>query len=407
MLLRQFIRNALYQSPKSYFESAQTLTKLQPIEFRNLLNQDAYTKAVAERYAQGGWTTPSDLFYPMYGQCVAEHILKATQKMKSCQNVAIVEIGAGNGSLAESILQSPALNNTRGNGMGISTIDYHIVEISSMLHSRQKQRLSGNKHIILHQADASSWKPAAPGKQSKQYDGVVLVMMEVLDNVPNDGVRPKKSHSGWEEAHVDPRSGVPALKFEPVSDPWIQYTLPYYEHLGRGLSSSFTSFFSKLADPGAADLLYVPSGAAALFWNVFQQLSTWTKGPLWGIVADFDAFPYPMPGILGPVIQSKKLSKNVEVQSWDELRDKMNLLGPEEACQWDIMFPTDFEATSHMIHDMLQNVGYNQYASDIQQHGSFFGQFGPSQLAQTQSGYNPLLQDYRNMQVLSWEANRT
>ena len=138
MLLRDFIRDALYNPTTGYFASNDApVGKLtRPLSFRNLLGRDGYHHALDAAYrkmqescssakflnprspfhnvvicitrghpdAQVAWLTPSEIFSPYYGGAVAECVLSHHMICGTTSPLEIYELGAGTGTVAKDIL---------------------------------------------------------------------------------------------------------------------------------------------------------------------------------------------------------------------------------------------------------------------------------------------------------------
>jgi hypothetical protein len=79
-LLRDFIREALYNRTDGYFTQSSrnpvgVMSK--PIPFHALLGQEDYARVLAGRYAQlaSQWLTPVEIFRPHYANAIARYIL--------------------------------------------------------------------------------------------------------------------------------------------------------------------------------------------------------------------------------------------------------------------------------------------------------------------------------------------
>ena len=112
-LLRDFIREALYNRTDGYFTQPSrnhvgVMSK--PIPFHTLLGQEDYARVLAGRYTQlaSQWLTPVEIFRPHYANAIARYILAqhayAQLDSDSERELRIYELGGGSGTCAANIL---------------------------------------------------------------------------------------------------------------------------------------------------------------------------------------------------------------------------------------------------------------------------------------------------------------
>jgi SAM-dependent MidA family methyltransferase len=72
------------------------------------MGYDDYQEQLFKRYPKNAWLTPSEIFKPYYGMSIGNYILQAEERLlkkhPGQEPIRIVEVGAGTGSAAESIL---------------------------------------------------------------------------------------------------------------------------------------------------------------------------------------------------------------------------------------------------------------------------------------------------------------
>jgi len=110
-LLRDFIREALYNRTDGYFTQPSNNpvgVMSKPIPFHALLGQEDYARVLAGRYAQlaSQWLTPVEIFRPHYANAIARYILEqhACGQLDSDSDLTIYELGGGTGTCAANIL---------------------------------------------------------------------------------------------------------------------------------------------------------------------------------------------------------------------------------------------------------------------------------------------------------------
>ncbi len=116
-------------------------------EFMNFIS-DLY-KNVEEDYndvndiARQVWHTPTELFKPYYGYSVADYLIQRFENEKTpLEHFTIYEVGAGNGTLMNNILDYIA--QTRPDLYAITR--YNIIEISGKLAEQQKSTKRMDRH---------------------------------------------------------------------------------------------------------------------------------------------------------------------------------------------------------------------------------------------------------------------
>jgi SAM-dependent MidA family methyltransferase len=127
-----------------------------------------YYSAGSQKFGAGGDFTTAPELSPLFGRCVAR---QCAQVLAQCPaEAAILELGAGSGALAESIL------------LALSELEqlprhYWILEVSADLRSRQQARLSALPESLACRVQWLDSMPTAP------INGVLLAN-EVMDALP-------------------------------------------------------------------------------------------------------------------------------------------------------------------------------------------------------------------------------
>ena len=112
-LLRDFIREALYNRTDGYFTRSSRNpvgVMSRPIPFHALLGQEDYARVLAGRYTQlaSQWLTPVEIFRPHYANAIARYILAqhayGQLDSDSERDLTIYELGGGTGTCAANIL---------------------------------------------------------------------------------------------------------------------------------------------------------------------------------------------------------------------------------------------------------------------------------------------------------------
>ena len=178
---------------------------------------------------------------PLFSSTLGRHVVDRWQHFGSPELLQVVEIGAGQGELAVGVCQwLEAVLPTA------IEVHYVIVDVSSRLEQKQKQKLLG--------ADGPSksrihfrW-----GLPSEDLPTVVLAN-EVLDALPVERVR--RTKLGWQQAYVD-RAGdsEPAVLVWKSAPPHLCHTADRFVACPVDMEAevclSYADFFTRLATYG-------------------------------------------------------------------------------------------------------------------------------------------------------------
>lgn len=139
-----------------------------------------YYSAGSHKLGEAGDFITAPELSPLFGATLAQAIVPVLQ---SLPQASILEVGAGSGALAVSVLQ--ALQQ-----QGVELEHYYILEVSADLRERQRQQLDAAGLL-----DNVIWLEALP----QEFVGVVIGN-EVLDAMPVHLV--EMTDSGWQERFV-------------------------------------------------------------------------------------------------------------------------------------------------------------------------------------------------------------
>ena len=157
-----------------------------------------YYVAGARKFgAPGDFVTGPELT-PLYGAALARQIAAT---LDATSTTDIVELGAGSGALAASVLHELAQR-------GAAPSRYRILEVSAELRNRQRESIATVAAAASVEID---WLDRLPST----IDGVV-VMNEVLDAVPPHVVA--RRNGAWLERGVVWRDGALAIDERPLAD---------------------------------------------------------------------------------------------------------------------------------------------------------------------------------------------
>ncbi len=123
-----------------------------------------YYSAGCEKFGPGGDFTTAPLISPLFAQCLGQQCQEVLQTLAPSN---ILELGAGNGKLAQDILDFLAKHQQLPD-------TYFILEVSAQLQQQQQKTLQKSEHI-----DRIKWISALP----QDFNGIILAN-EVMDAMP-------------------------------------------------------------------------------------------------------------------------------------------------------------------------------------------------------------------------------
>lgn len=417
-LLRDYIRATLYHPTLGYFckQRAPMACLDAPIAFDTLDGRDDYLDVVADHYntLQHHWLTPAELFRPHIGRSIASYMVGQWDKKREMQgrneNLTIVELGGGTGSLACDILEW--LREHRSDLY--ASCRYESIDISENLARMQECRVRDRGHGPVFRSNVGdacqqeTWKSVV-----NRNDCPFIIGMEVLDNLPHDKVVPMDRGDGdmiWMESCVsmvhDDIGEVDEV-FRPVSDACIRHVLgvylqmneesldrdgrmgKYLEKKGTQKKTLFDAVFAWLLDiQGVPEPVFLPTSAYMLFDAIQHAVPHHQL-----ILSDFDYLPdVIIAGEHAPIVSSTTDGK---------ARDRGTLFPPFGSS--DIFFPTNFELLKRLYLSIQEKSSLQEIELDVQYEKAeeFFRDNVPDiSLATTKSGFVPLLEDYSNTSFL-------
>ena len=374
------------------------------------------------------WLTPSETFDPFYAWAVAEWIVG---EERGGGRVNVVEVGGGNGTNAVGVLDRikrmhPALD-----------VRYTLCEITPALAEVQRKRIRDAGHddvCRVVNADFLTWNEEQP-------PNTAVVALEVFDNLPHDLFRfagpllPdgacsafSDAPSNWTVAHVTRTEtaavwGSPKLDFRRIDarddlsltaarlflkpDVFARPKDRVFSKLPTSLREARTMWGRAVLRAGrdrtergapasqAFRDVFVPTGAVAFF----QTLKRCFPSPRL-LVADYDELPASdaavastlgMPGALFGVMNAPIVA--------GRNGDYATFLVPQGSA--DIFFPSDFARLCEAFEAI---VGGDAKATHEKSRAFLARCPDAVKATTTQSGFNPMLEDWDNTSVLRVQA---
>lgn len=187
-----FIHDRLYHRTQGYFSKNENQLGFlkDPINFHEIFGYEDYNKLLYERYPKNAWLTPSEIFKPYYGMTIANYIdhtftdyCHADPNAK-LQPLKVLEVGAGNGSAALSILNYFKLFRPKK----YQSIELKIVEISPAMVARCREQITALHGGLVSSGQVQFVEQSVLDYTRRDTDLVFVIMLEVLDNMPHDRV---------------------------------------------------------------------------------------------------------------------------------------------------------------------------------------------------------------------------
>jgi hypothetical protein len=427
------VRASLYDEAAGYFTrrgSAVVGALPQPLRFGALGGEADYRVALRAAYDALGtsWLTPSEIFRPHYANALADTFAASHMARHppptGCSSssgggerpppppLVIYEVGGGSGSVARDVL----LRLRERNPGVFLDVRYRAVEISPQLAERQAATvaaggtdLSARFEALVGDATLPETWAGAGGAAAREEECHVFGL-EVLDNLPHDLVR-RRAGGAWEEALVVPRAAAaattaapssPAVEgggwegaWQPLQDPLVERCLgshPWEEATdGSLVDRALRLVLEGALGPAPADgRVFLPTGCLQLLETLCEVRPRHHL-----LLADFDALPETViPGRNAPLVSDT---------SGGRARDFDSFLLPYGSA--DIFFPTDFEALKALHAAAARRAGLPRAGEGLaaEPQGAFLRRACPeaARAAATQSGYNPLLEDFQNTCVFT------
>ena len=396
--MREFIYDSLYNPIYGYFsKNVNIFSSLEPISFRKLKDQDDYFKLLKSLYENGNqteskfhqlWHTPSELFKPFYGRALTRFITANNRK----DPLIIYEIGPGNGTLAQNVLDCLKEDNQEI----YESVEYNLIEISDNLRKKQAERL---KPLHGHHIKFPNISILEIPENFKEERSCWIIGMEVLDNLSHDLIKFRNEDGALLEAIINTDNSatygsIPGKywrEFREAKDDVILEYLAIGDQLGWQWNSLKGRPFRRLLEryspieyinPWSCE--YIPTDAYRLMKGLVKSFPNHRA-----LFSDFDELPDAVEGHCGPVVQTRFRGETVPCSSI--------LL---ERGLFDIFFPTNFPRISQ-IHQILHK---HQRIFSIEKHANFMKKWSdPRDVKETttKSGYNPMIQDFENVSFYS------
>ncbi|KAH9821772.1 S-adenosyl-L-methionine-dependent methyltransferase [Melampsora americana] len=383
LLSREFIEDSLCNPHYGYFATQVEILDSPEvgIPFEKISNLRSLEAEIANRYGpRQSWHTPTELFKPWYANAVARCLLSRHQPNEPLR---IYEIGAGNGTLCEGVL-----NYIRDHAPTLySQTTYTIIEVSARLAGIQAARASraGHKLQIIPHNVFSLPQEQGDSRSPIESEPCWVIAMELVDNLARDVVRYDRTTGEVLMASVGiDENGEFHEYFEPICDQINPSLSRYLQH--HQLRSKLTLYDRMMTQlPFGANLSraeFVPTRTFELLEIIRDRFPNHKL-----LLSDFDHLPQSIKGIGAPVVQTRYEGMTVPCTTY--------LVQPG---RFDIFFPTDFDDFIKLYQRInpsrpnLQDFTHAEFVSKY--HG---GDFEKTCLL---DGSNPMVEYYENVKVV-------
>lgn len=403
LLYSRYMDRFLYDSSRGYFSTQQRnqLGKLPSlIDFRSLKGLGDYRAALEEKYPDGRFLTPSEIFRPFYGMSMAQFFLEWS---RGTGGTRVVEAGPGMGGQANAFLlflktSYPEI---------YRSISYTLVDVSPFLSRRCREVLSESHAALIERGNIKFVVSDIEGflRNSSPFgERTLLMMFEVLDNMPHDRVEfgPGFSDPCVTLVESDPDFSHRELVLEPLKDhpavsevfeAWKEYF--HSQPIFKNKLNPFEDLFPALrrAAHRVQNLGRSPRSAVYLPTHFHSFLRAASRHPnLSHLMSDFSWLP-------GDVRYSGRFEENnapiisTKVEGQKKFVDFASVCEPEFGTA-DIFFGTDFEFAQFLIKKALKVSSLSLSPRE------FFDRFAQHEWGLTKSSFNPMKADFSNTQYL-------
>eukprot|EP00658_Telonema_sp_P-2_P073856 TRINITY_DN6299_c0_g1_i3.p1 TRINITY_DN6299_c0_g1~~TRINITY_DN6299_c0_g1_i3.p1 ORF type:complete len:333 (+),score=57.31 TRINITY_DN6299_c0_g1_i3:164-1162(+) len=293
--------------------------------------------------------------------------------------------------------------------------EYHLIEVSPSLVQLQRTRLVHHFHKVrIHNCSILNWK-------ERENRRCMVIGIELLSTMPHDHVVWLADGACYEHwvtmVHPDNLSTANERHLQ-LRDPAILRYLRYLDWMREdtqhalrvlcqtGGRENIDVLKYDTIEPTPYDSSTLIANKIVHMNNPYRQAYLPTASMMMievlaeffprhhALFADWSDFTENINGINGPIIQTKKrIGKDMYIRRCSA---KFN----ENLGMMDVCFPTDFQ---HFKKVYLRLFGNKSKEVSIMTHPDFWATFGGDKTAiyTTKSGYNPLVQDFKNFKVFS------
>ncbi|KAH8429976.1 class I SAM-dependent methyltransferase [Aspergillus melleus] len=392
--------DSLYNPHYGYFTKHATIfSPGEPFQFNQISDGPSFHQLLEERYtefedrldlqepdiARQLWHTPTELFRPYYGETLARYLVSNYKlTLYPYHDLIIYEMGAGNGTLMINMLDF-----IRDTDYEVyQRTKFRIIEISPALADLQFQNLKESLHAAGHIDHVEIINRSIFDWDTYVHSPCFFLAMEVFDNFSHDAIRynyqtemPQQggvviSESGEFNEYYNTQLDPLAARFLRVRQAAAQREFP--SPLGSKLTRPLHRGIAKYRDIPHTLPEYIPTR----LMQFFDILNTYFPGHRL-LTSDFSTLPNAIPGLNGPVVQTRYKRRTVPVST------------PfVQQGFFDIFFPTDFDVVEDLYRAITGKL------TQTMSHEDFMRRWAYIEDTETRNGENPLLSWYKNASVM-------
>lgn len=351
----------------SYLEFEDALDEVEPDETRQL------------------WHTPTELFRPYYGEAIARYLV-ANYKMTlfPYNDLIIYEMGAGNGTLMQNILDYIYENEPEV----YTRTKFKIIEISSSLAELQLTTLRRSPYAAMHLDRVKIIHRSIFEWDEYIHSPCFFLALEVIDNFSHDCIRydPESEEplqgsvlideDGEFFEFYDRKLDPVALRYLRVRD--VAARSPFITPISQPRFLRQLRHSLPLA-PNLTKPEYIPTRLLQFFDVLYQYFPAHRL-----VLSDFNQLPDAVPGLNAPVVQTRYQRRNVQVTTPFVHQG-----------YFDIFFPTDFA----MMEDIYRAI--TGKLTRVSSHKAFLESWTLVNETEVRNGENPMLAWYANASVMT------
>ncbi|KAF2707765.1 DUF185-domain-containing protein [Pleomassaria siparia CBS 279.74] len=410
MLLRDFISDSLYNPHYGYFSKQVVIfSPGDPFNFNKMKTEEVFHKQLRRRYIEFEealdlqepndlrqlWHTPTELFSPYYGEAIGRYIVHDYYlNHYPHRDLNIYEMGAGNGTMMLNILDYLR----RVHPEVYDQTKYTIIEISSSLASLQQEGLGQTIQSRGHTDKVKIVNRSIFDWNQTVWSPCYFVALEVFDNFAHDAIKYDLTTGEAYQSHVvvDQRGELYEYytkEIDPIAREylnrrdiiWGNFSQPPPHPLDKpGMDKSGMIQRLRSLLP-VSDNLSGPEYIPTMMMEFFHVLDRFFPDS-YLISSDFNKLNDAVPGINGPVVQTRYKKQMIPVTT-----------PLVHQGYFDILFPTDFDVAAKMYSNIT-----NKHAIHMT-HEDFMNGRADVLETQTKNGENPMVTWYQNASfLLTW-----
>lgn len=331
------------------------------------------------------WHTPTELFRPYYGEAIARYLVTNYRlSLFPYHDLIIYELGAGNGTLMQNILDyirdtdSEVYQRTK----------FRIIEISPSLADLQLKNLQKSPFSTEHMDRLEIINRSIFDWTAYIHSPCFFLALEVFDNFAHDSIRYDPTTEAPLQGNVlIDEKGEFFEYYEKKLDPVASRYLSIREAASRShfrTPVSHSRFLRRLRHslPFAPNLTQ-PEWIPTRMMQFFDILRNCFPAHRL-IMADFSILEETISGINAPVVQTRYQRRNVPVST-----------PYVQQGYFDIFFPTDFNVMEDIYRAITGKL------TRALSHKDFLQRWAYVEDTQTRQGENPMLSWYQNARVMT------